>query len=94
MPKSSFVEDLKVDLAPAKQCGVERVRSQMGADDRTALDAAFEKIRDKNSSYKSVQTTGGYTYKWLHDVLTKHGHVVSIRSVTKHSRKLCACDVN
>jgi len=93
MSQSSFIEDLKVVLIPAKQCGVEKIRSQMGEDERAALDDAFEKIRTKNVSYKAVQTSG-YTYKWLYEVLNKHGHIVSFRVVEKHTRKMCACNVN
>lgn len=91
MEKSSLLEDL-ISAAPAspKQCGIAKARQEMTDEEALALEQAFEKIRQKNLSPSSVQTSG-YTYKWLADVLKKNGFDVTVRVVEKHSRKLCGC---
>lgn len=93
MSKNSLLNELKAGSPPLKQCGVEKIRSGMTEEERAALDDAFEKIREKNASPRSIQTSG-YTYKWLTDLLKKHGHDITFRMVEKHSRKMCGCDVN
>jgi hypothetical protein len=93
MSKNSLLDDLKVGGAPLKQCGIGKIRVGMTPDEQEALDDAFAKMRERNSSPRTIQTSG-YTYKWLSDLLKKHGHDVTIRMVEKHSRKMCSCDDN
>lgn len=93
MSKNSLLDDLKAGSAPLKQCGVGKVRAGMTPEEQAALDEAFVKIRERNSSPRTIQTSG-YTYKWLTDLLKKHGHDVTIRMIEKHSRKVCSCDDN
>ena len=93
MSKSSLLDDLKAGGVPLKQCGIGKIRSAMESDEQAALDDAFAKMRERNSSPRTIQTSG-YTYKWLSDLLKKHGHDVTIRMVEKHSRKMCSCDVH
>lgn len=93
MSKSSLIEELKAGSVPTKSCGVGKIRSAMSIEEQEALEDAFVKIREKNTSFRSIQTSG-YTYKWLSDLLKKHGHDVTIRMVEKHSRKMCSCDVH
>ena len=93
MSKSSLLDELKAGSAPTKSCGIGKIRNVMNTEEQEALDEAFVKIREKNASPRSIQTSG-YTYKWLSDFLKKHGHDVTIRMVEKHSRKMCSCDVH
>lgn len=93
MSKNSLLDELKAGSAPLKVCGIGKVRNEMSAEEQSALDDAFVKIREKNASPRSVQISG-YTYKWLTDLLKRHGHDVTIRMVEKHSRKMCSCDVH
>lgn len=93
MSKNSLLDDLKAGSEPLKQCGISKIRNTMTPEEQAALDDAFTKMRDRNSSQRAIQTSG-YTYKWLTDLLKKHGHDVTIRMVEKHSRKMCSCDVH
>lgn len=90
MERSSLLEDLS-STAPIKQCGIAKARQNMTEEEAAALEQAFEKIRQKNSSASSIQTSG-YTYKWLADVLKKNGFDVTVRVVEKHSRRMCGCN--
>lgn len=94
MSKSNLISDLTAPSpAPAKQCGIQKIRAAMNDDERAALDAAVEHIREKNNSPRTIQTSG-YTYKWLTDVLVKHEYDVTLRMVEKHTRRMCGCDDN
>lgn len=93
MSKNSLLDELKAGSAPLKQCGIAKICESMSNEEQNALDEAFVKIREKNASPRSIQTSG-YTYKWLTDLLKRHGHDVTIRMVEKHSRKMCGCDVH
>ena len=91
MEKSSLLDDLSnATPVSAKQCGIAKARQSMTNEESIALEQAFDKIRQKNSSPSSIQTSG-YTYKWLTDVLKKNGFDVSLRVVEKHSRRMCGC---
>ena len=91
MSKSNLLEDLTTSKPSAvKQCGIAKAMQDMSEDEITALNQAFDKIRQKNVSPSSIQTSG-YTYRWLTDILKKNGFDITVRVVEKHSRKLCAC---
>lgn len=91
MSKSNLLDDL-INTTPstAKQCGIAKAIQKMSEDEVVALNQAFDKIRQKNVSPSSIQTSG-YTYRWLTEILKKNGFDVTVRVVEKHSRKLCAC---
>lgn len=91
MSKSNLLDDLtNTTPSTAKQCGIAKAMQSMSEDEIVALNQAFDKIRQKNVSPSSIQTSG-YTYRWLTEILKNNGFAVTIRVVEKHSRKLCAC---
>lgn len=91
MSKNSLLEDLtNATPSATKQCGIAKAMQSMSEDEIVALNQAFDKIRQKNVSPSSIQTSG-YTYRWLTDILKKNGFDITVRVVEKHSRKLCAC---
>jgi len=86
----SLLDDLSSpsSTGPKKDCGLTKIKEQMGPDEAQALDRAVEMIRDDAGSGRSKV----YSAQWLTGVLRKHGYDISSSTVSRHVAKRCRCE--
>lgn len=86
----SLLDDLSSpsSAGPKKDCGLTKIKEQMGPDEAQALDRAVEMIRDDAGSGRSKV----YSSQWLTGVLRKHGYDISSSTVSRHVAKRCRCE--
>ena len=86
----SLLDDLSSpsSTGPKKDCGLTKIKEQMGPDEAQALDRAVEMIRDDAGSGRSKV----YSSQWLTGVLRKHGYDISSSTVARHVAKRCRCE--
>ena len=87
---SSLFDDLTspVSAGSKNDCGLTKIRQQMGEEEGQALDRAVEMIRDDAGSGRSKV----YSSQWLTGVLRKHGYDISASTVARHVAKRCRCE--
>lgn len=87
MPKSkSGVSALAVELNQSADANLKhrmlQILDSLEVDERTALESVLNRMREKNSVVGS-RSIHQYSYQWLADLLTKHGHPIS-RNQVRH----------
>lgn len=66
-----------------------QILTELTDNERKALDVVFDRIVQKNSD-PSMRSTRMYSYQWLAETLTKHGHPITkhqVRAYMKRTRK-------
>lgn len=72
----------------ATPCGYTRLKDRMSEDERTAVEAAFNKVIEDSGSGRAKV----YSFTWLAGVLSDHGHSISSSTLARHARGNCGCD--
>lgn len=85
MPQSKRVESaLSAELNQSADANVShrmhQILNALDEQERAALNRVLEKMRDKNAD-KSLRSVPHYSYKWLAETLTKHGHPINKNQV-------------
>lgn len=63
-----------------------QILEALSDNDRKALETVLEKMRKKNSE-TSTRSTHMYSYKWLADTLTKHGHPITKDQIRHYMKR-------
>lgn len=68
-------------------CGYTRLLVKMSDEERTAVEAAFNKVLNDNGSGRAKV----YSYAWLAGVLNDHSYTISASTLARHARGKCGC---
>ena len=82
---------LLFDLTSATvDCRLCVILKELPVTERDALMAVIAKMKTKNAT-KHGRALHTYTYRWLADVLTKHGFAIQQKDVRNYFKKECDC---
>lgn len=68
-------------------CTFSVIQQAMTPEESEALNNAMTLIKED----RGVGRAKVYSYEWLSDVLTKHGHQISTSTIGRHARGKCGC---
>lgn len=85
MPQSKEVDsplgaELRQSLDANGRHRMEQILDSLPETDRDALSKVLKKMHEKNGD-KSLRSVPHYSYKWLAETLTKHGHAINKHQV-------------
>lgn len=64
-----------------------QILERLSDSERKAVEIVLDKMRQKNAD-KTTRSTHAYSYKWLADTLTKHGHPVTKNQIRHYLTKM------
>lgn len=85
----SLVHDLttRTQSDTRTPCAVGSIKKNMTPEEVDALNNALSMIKGDSG----IGRAKVYSYEWLADVLSKHGHNVSTSTLGRHARGKCGC---
>ena len=84
---SSLLVDLSVNHDECRMC---KILEELPASERDALLLVLKKIIEKNTTQLG-RSQHFYSYRWLAEVLTKHGFKIDKKDVRKYAIGKCSC---
>jgi hypothetical protein len=78
--ESVLIADLERCASTSVKHRLEEILDSLPESERQALEKTISNMAEKNQN-TSLRCRNGFSYKWLAEVLTKHGHTISANQV-------------
>ena len=85
--KNGLLEDLQSFDTGCRMC---QILLALPVSERDALMLVIDKMKKKNST-KEGRSSHTYTYKWLAEVLSKHGFAILRKDIARYFVGKCDC---
>jgi len=72
------------------ECRLCLILKELPSSERDALMEVIGKMKTKNAT-KEGRAKHSYTYRWLSEVLTKHGFEIDLKEIRKYFAGKCDC---
>jgi hypothetical protein len=85
---SDLLSELRSPVALPKMCQFGKIQQILTAEELSTIETILIDLRDAIEGLRP----SNYTFEWLAETLTKHGHTISATTISRHTRRKCACE--